>query len=210
MITLITPLTALEPHSVAPGPRITSIRSTSSSGRSCTSQKTPANSGRVDGPPVHQNQQLVGRLLGEAAGGDRPIAGCDPRDLEPRCEPQRLGERARAGPPDVVPADDEHRRGGPRGGLEPARRRGDADPGKLFDIEIGERIGWRGGLLGGQREGGRRGTGQRQQQPERRPRGHASPSRRATRRASSSGSNGFLMKAYRRCAAAVPAVASVS
>ena len=42
---LITPLTALAPHSVAPGPRITSIRSTSSSGTSCTSQKTPENRG---------------------------------------------------------------------------------------------------------------------------------------------------------------------
>jgi hypothetical protein len=38
VITLITPLTALAPHIVAPGPRITSIRSTSSSGTSTSSQ----------------------------------------------------------------------------------------------------------------------------------------------------------------------------
>ena len=38
---LITPLTALAPHSVAPGPRITSMRSMSSSIRFCMSQYTP-------------------------------------------------------------------------------------------------------------------------------------------------------------------------
>ena len=45
VITLITPLTALAPHSVAPGPLITSMRSTSSSITSCMSQKTPENNG---------------------------------------------------------------------------------------------------------------------------------------------------------------------
>ena len=38
---LITPLTALAPQTVAPGPRITSIRSMSSSGKSNVSHKTP-------------------------------------------------------------------------------------------------------------------------------------------------------------------------
>ena len=42
---LITPLTALPPHTVPPGPETTSMRSMSSSSVSCTSQKTPANSG---------------------------------------------------------------------------------------------------------------------------------------------------------------------
>jgi hypothetical protein len=45
VMTLMMPLTALTPHSVPPGPLITSMRSTSSSTRSCTSQKTPENSG---------------------------------------------------------------------------------------------------------------------------------------------------------------------
>jgi hypothetical protein len=45
VITLITPLTALAPHSVAPGPLITSMRSTSSSSTSCASQNTPEKSG---------------------------------------------------------------------------------------------------------------------------------------------------------------------
>ena len=42
---LMMPLTALAPHSAAPGPRTTSIRSMSSSTTSCTSQNTPENSG---------------------------------------------------------------------------------------------------------------------------------------------------------------------
>jgi hypothetical protein len=42
---LITPLTAFVPHIVPPGPLTTSMRSTSSSRRSCTSQNVPENSG---------------------------------------------------------------------------------------------------------------------------------------------------------------------
>ena len=42
---LITPFTALAPHSVAPGPLMTSMRSTSSSSRSCWSQNTPEKNG---------------------------------------------------------------------------------------------------------------------------------------------------------------------
>ena len=42
---LMTPLTALAPHNVAPGPLITSIRSMSSKSVSCTSQNTPAYNG---------------------------------------------------------------------------------------------------------------------------------------------------------------------
>jgi len=38
---LMTPLTAFAPQTVAPGPRITSIRAMSSMNASCTSQKTP-------------------------------------------------------------------------------------------------------------------------------------------------------------------------
>ena len=45
VMTLITPFTALAPHSVAPGPLMTSIRSMSASGTSCTSQNTPEKSG---------------------------------------------------------------------------------------------------------------------------------------------------------------------
>ena len=42
---LMTPLTALAPHSVPPAPRITSMRSMSARTRSTASQKTPENSG---------------------------------------------------------------------------------------------------------------------------------------------------------------------
>jgi hypothetical protein len=42
---LITPFTAFAPHSVAPGPLITSMRSMSSSITSCWSQNTPENNG---------------------------------------------------------------------------------------------------------------------------------------------------------------------
>src|SRR5580658_5437930 len=43
---LITPSTAFAPHVVPPGPRITSIRAMSSSGRSRTSQNTPQKLGK--------------------------------------------------------------------------------------------------------------------------------------------------------------------
>jgi len=42
---LITPLTAFEPQIVAPGPRMTSIRSMSSGGMSCMFQNTPEKAG---------------------------------------------------------------------------------------------------------------------------------------------------------------------
>ena len=45
LMTLMTPFTALAPHTVAPGPRITSICSTSSRNTSCASQNTPEKSG---------------------------------------------------------------------------------------------------------------------------------------------------------------------
>ena len=44
-MTLMTPFTAFAPHRVLPGPLITSMRSTSSSITSWTSQNVPENSG---------------------------------------------------------------------------------------------------------------------------------------------------------------------
>jgi hypothetical protein len=57
---LMTPLTAFAPHSVPPGPLMTSMRSTSSSSTSCTSQNTPEMQRRVDAAPVDHHEQLVG------------------------------------------------------------------------------------------------------------------------------------------------------
>jgi hypothetical protein len=60
---LITPLTAFAPHSVPPGPDTTSIRSTSCSSVSCTSQKTPANSGEYTLRPSTSTRSLFDRSL---------------------------------------------------------------------------------------------------------------------------------------------------
>jgi hypothetical protein len=61
-MTLMTPLTAFTPHSVLPGPLITSMRSTSSSITSCTSQKTPENSGEYTDRPSISTSSLLDAL----------------------------------------------------------------------------------------------------------------------------------------------------
>jgi hypothetical protein len=60
---LITPFTAFAPQSVPPGPRTTSIRSTSSSITSCTSQKTPEKSGVYTLRPSISTSSLLANWL---------------------------------------------------------------------------------------------------------------------------------------------------
>ena len=62
-MTLITPLTAFAPHSVAPGPLITSMRSTSSSSTSCASQNTPEKSGVYTVRPSISTSSLLASTL---------------------------------------------------------------------------------------------------------------------------------------------------
>ena len=62
-MTLITPLTALAPHNVAPGPLMTSIRSISESGTSCTSQNTPENNGVYTVRPSISTRSLLADVL---------------------------------------------------------------------------------------------------------------------------------------------------
>src|SRR5207247_1802556 len=58
-----TPFTALAPHSVAPGPLMTSIRSMSASGTSCTSQNTPENKGVYTVRPSMSTKSLLAVVL---------------------------------------------------------------------------------------------------------------------------------------------------
>ena len=58
-----TALTAFTPQSVPPGPLMTSIRSTSSSITSCTSQNTPENSGEYTDRPLIITSILFGALV---------------------------------------------------------------------------------------------------------------------------------------------------
>ena len=141
-MTLITPFTAFAPHSVAPGPRMTSMRSISPSGMSCTSQKTPAKSGEYDRPAVDQHQQLVGRLVVESAGSDRPLPGADTCHLQPWGKTKRFGQAGGSRAANVVLGDDEDGGGrlGNRLGL--AAGGGDLDAGELVEIETGEAAGW--------------------------------------------------------------------
>jgi len=60
VITLITPFTAFAPHNVAPGPLMTSMRSTSSSNTSWASPENAGEKRRIDGAAVDEDQQLVG------------------------------------------------------------------------------------------------------------------------------------------------------
>src|SRR2546427_546329 len=63
VMTLITPLTALAPHSVAPGPLMTSIRSMSARGTSCTSQNTPEYNGVYTVRPSMSTRSLLAVVL---------------------------------------------------------------------------------------------------------------------------------------------------
>ena len=63
-MTLITPFTALAPHSAAPGPLITSMRSTSSSITSWASQNTPEKSGVYTTRPSISTSSLLAIALG--------------------------------------------------------------------------------------------------------------------------------------------------
>src|SRR2546421_12951537 len=58
-MTLMTPFTALAPHNVAPGPLMTSIRSTSTRGSSCTSQNTPEYNGVYTVRPSMSTRSLL-------------------------------------------------------------------------------------------------------------------------------------------------------
>src|SRR6266571_4945414 len=63
VMTLITPFTAFAPHSAAPGPLITSMRSTSSSITSCASQNTPEKSGVYTTRPSISTKSLLSMVL---------------------------------------------------------------------------------------------------------------------------------------------------
>ena len=60
---LMTPLTALAPHRVAPGPLITSMRSMSSRQDVLHVPVDAGEQRRVDAAAVDQHQQLVGEAL---------------------------------------------------------------------------------------------------------------------------------------------------
>src|SRR5437016_14677233 len=62
-MTLMTPFTALAPHNVAPGPLMTSIRSTSTRGTSCTSQNTPEYNGVYTVRPSMSTRSLLAVVL---------------------------------------------------------------------------------------------------------------------------------------------------
>src|SRR5207253_8712734 len=62
-MTLMTPFTALAPHNVAPGPLVTSIRSTSARGTSCTSQNTAEYSGVYTVRPSIRTSSLLAVVL---------------------------------------------------------------------------------------------------------------------------------------------------
>ncbi len=63
VMTLMTPLTAFAPHSVPPGPLITSMRSTSARSTSCASQTTPENSGVYTVRPSTSTSSLFASTL---------------------------------------------------------------------------------------------------------------------------------------------------
>src|SRR3989441_5047316 len=62
-MTLMTPLTALAPQRVAPGPLMTSIRSMSARGSSCTSQNTPEYNGVYTVRPSMSTRSLLAVVL---------------------------------------------------------------------------------------------------------------------------------------------------
>ena len=88
---LITPFTALAPHMAAPGPRITSIRSMSSSIRSSASQNTPGEDPVVEAAAVDEDEQLVRVQAVEPAHRHGPFVRVDLRDLDAWHQPEQVG-----------------------------------------------------------------------------------------------------------------------
>ena len=115
----------------------------------------PGEERRVDRPAVDQHQQLVGRLVVESAGSDRPLPGADTCHLQPWGKTKRFGQAGGSRAANVVLGDDEDGGGrlGNRLGL--AAGGSDLDPGELVEIETGEAAG--GGLLSGSPRGAQRG-----------------------------------------------------
>ena len=71
---LMTPVTALAPQIVPPGPRITSIRSTSSSSNSVLEGPVDAGKERgIKASAVHHHKHGLGELVGKSANADCPV-----------------------------------------------------------------------------------------------------------------------------------------
>ncbi len=94
---------------------------------------------RIDAAAVHQHQQLVGQLRGEAARADRIFLGAGEGHLQVRRQAQRFGDRGRARARDLGAANDIHR--GRRAAEPPllARDRGDHDIGQLLQGVVFQR-----------------------------------------------------------------------
>ena len=90
VITLMTPLTALAPQTLPPGPRVTSMRSMSGIDDVLRFPEHAGEDGGVDGASVDQDEHLVGGADGEAARGDAVLRAGDLRDVQVPGEAQRL------------------------------------------------------------------------------------------------------------------------
>ena len=136
-MTLITPLTALEPHSVAAGAADHLDALDVLEHDVLREPQDPRIERRVEDPPVQQHEQLViGAVHAARADGVRVRGGA--RDLEVGREAQRFRKGARTRAPDIVRADDVDRRGGIRHLLCVSGYGGDLEVGELLERQGGE------------------------------------------------------------------------
>ena len=97
--------------------------------------------GRIHGPAVDQHQQLVREAAVEAAGADGPLARVELVHLQVGGQPEGLGQAGRAGATDVVPRDDLDGGRGFRQVFGTPRHGADLDGHQLLEAHILERAG---------------------------------------------------------------------
>ena len=136
VITLMTPLTALAPQTLPPGPRVTSMRSMSGIDDVLRFPEHAGEDRGVDGAAVDQDEHLVGGADGEAARGDGVLRSRDLRDVEVAGEAQRLRQGHHAHAAQVFAGDHRDRRGHVGEPLDAPRRRRDVGVGELFDRKL--------------------------------------------------------------------------
>jgi len=135
VMTLITPLTALAPHSVAPGPLMTSIGRYRRAAH-LARPKHPRKQRCVDGASIDEDQELVGGSAIESAGADGPLSRVDLRNLQIRCEAQRFRKTRCPRLVNIVLGDDLNRRGRLEQPFRAARHGHNLDVHQFIEAEV--------------------------------------------------------------------------
>jgi hypothetical protein len=113
-ITLVTPSTALPPHVVSSGPRMTASLSLSSAGRSSTSENTPENVGECTLCRSSTSRSLLLNSLFNPRALSRPHVRFNLRHVQPGYHSKKVGDICRVRATDILLGDHQHGRCGQR------------------------------------------------------------------------------------------------